>query len=261
MTVLEGGTPSLPGRDGVCLCPDGSPVVIARAGGPRQSIRRVGLFRRLDRGSYGLLRRFTPRNDGLWGIGGLRCVFGSEGVSPSVVDLWGDGSTTMVEGGAVEFPSPGGVPEGRGGWGVRAGCIDTRRQKRAIAWRILKVVIARAAGPRQSIRRVGLFRRLERGSYGLLRRFTPRHDGFVGNWRASARWLGAAGSRGCPLSRLFLPQAGERVAEGRERVSFFSARSVARFGHPLPRPLSRERERGGSLMVVVEVGDALVPGG
>jgi hypothetical protein len=50
------------------------PAVIARAAGPQQSIRRVGLLRRLDWGSYGLLRRFTPRNDDFEGIGELRRI-------------------------------------------------------------------------------------------------------------------------------------------------------------------------------------------
>jgi hypothetical protein len=77
----------------------------------------------------------------------------------------------------------------------------------------------------------------------------------LGNWRAAARWLGAAG--GTWMSPL--PQAGERVAEGRERVSFSPTRSVAkltvscrtslfdpRFWVPSPpAPLPRLREKGG----------------
>jgi hypothetical protein len=68
-----------------CLSPSSlSPaVVIARNEATRQSMRKLGLLRR---------------------------VFGSEGVPPSVVGLWGDGSMTVVEGGGI-------VRWRRVGWG------------------------------------------------------------------------------------------------------------------------------------------------
>jgi hypothetical protein len=46
------------------------------------------------------------------GFAGRRCVFGSEGVSPSVVGLWEDGSMTVVEAGWLDSPPLEGCPKG-----------------------------------------------------------------------------------------------------------------------------------------------------
>jgi hypothetical protein len=93
------------------VCPDASSVVIARAEGPRQSIRTSGLLRRIGRRPYGLPCRSAPRNDGLG-------------------ELAGDGGFGWARRVPGDVPSPASFSRKRGrGW-PKAGrrCRSSRRK-------------------------------------------------------------------------------------------------------------------------------------
>jgi hypothetical protein len=211
--VVEGGTPSLPRRDDVRLCSDASFVVIASEA--KQSIRTFGLLRCLG---WVRMDCFVASLLAMTGLGELAGFGGMVGVRIPL--LWRGAR--------------------RAGWfgGLRSKCRHfvfstnhpVRLRRPPLQGRVIlcpdapPVVIARAEGPQQSIRRVGLLRRFGWGSYGLLRRFTPRNDD-QGELAGFGGWLGSEFPSSGGEFIVQLPWAGE----GRDLTRFWQESRIAAF--------------------------------